>query len=684
VIDAGATATGRPYFVMDLVPGEPICEFCDKRNLHLQARLELFSQVCAAVQHAHTKGEIHRDIKPTNVLVSQTEAGPVAKVIDFGIAKATAGKLTEKTLFTEHRQLIGTPQYMSPEQADGAADIDTRSDVYSLGALLYELLTGSTPFTGRELRSAAYVEIQRIIREVDPPRPSTRLSRSADTIATVAARRQIQPRKLATLIRGELDWIVMKSLEKDRERRYGTVNALLADVRRYLDGEVVQAAPPGAVYRFRKFVRRNRGTVAAMTAVAIALLIGAVGFAWQARRARIERDAAITGRNDEKTAREQAIARQRMAEEVNAFFSDQILDRGDPNRISRDRPVTLREAIDLAAAHVEGAFKDDPLIRATIHMSLGQSYSGMGLRTQAVAQFTAALEERRAALGPDAPDTLEAMHRLATTYRVIGDAAHAEPLLTALVAARRRTAGDNAVETFNEMTALGMFYVTQGRSVEALPLLRDAYAGQLKALGERNIETLETMNGLSWAYANTGQLDRAIQTGSLELRLMRETVGNDHPETTTMMGVLGKFYLMQHRYADALPLLREANDTERRVLGEDHPDRIGTYIGLAQALAESGDTAGAIRDFEDVIAICRASKQIDRDTLENALVRYANTLILARQYPPAEAALNEAYPALLQLHGPSDRHTHRAVESLVRLYEAWGKPAQANEWKKRL
>ncbi len=684
VIEAGATSTGRPYFVMDLVQGEPICEFCDKRNLSVEARLELFSQVCSAVQHAHTKGIIHRDIKPTNVLVSQTENAPVAKVIDFGIAKATAGKLTEKTLFTEHKQLIGTPEYMSPEQADGAADIDTRSDVYSLGALLYELLTGSTPFTGRELRSAAYVEIQRIIREVEPPKPSTRLSKSENTIATVAAQRQIQPRKLTTLVRGELDWIVMKSLEKDRERRYGTVNALLADVRRYLDGEVVQAAPPGAVYRFKKFVRKNRGVVTAMTAIAIALLIGAVGFAWQARRARVERDAALVARNDEKTSREQATARQRTAEEVSKFFSDQILDRGDPNRLSTTRPVTLREAIDLAAGQVEGTFKNDPLIRATIHMSLGRSYSGMGLRAAAIAQFTTALDERRAALGPDAPETLEAMHALATTYRQLGDAAHAEPLLKDLLAARRRTSGNDAVGTCGDMTALGMFYVLQGRPADALPLLQDAYAGQVKALGERNINTLQTMNGLTVAYANTGQLDLAIQTGERELRLLRETVGNDHPETTNTMGVLAALYVKQHRYAEAIPLYREADDTERRVLGEDHPDRIGTYLGLAQALADSGDTAGATHDFQDAIAIIRASKPIDRATLENANVKYANVLILTKQFPQAEAALSEAYPVLLQLYGPSNRRTHRSVESLVHLYEAWGKPDQAAEWKKRL
>ena len=293
VLDAGATDTGRPYFVMELVKGDPIVEYCDKNNLNIEGRLELFAQVCNAVQHAHTKGIIHRDIKPSNILVSTQDGRPNTKVIDFGIAKATASKLTEKTLFTEHRQLIGTPEYMSPEQAEGNLDIDTRTDVYSLGVLLYELLTGTTPFGGGDLRSAGYAEIQRIIREVEPPKPSTRISSNTDTIASVAARRHTEPRKLGTLIRGELDWIVMRAMEKDRQRRYETANGLAMDIKRYLAGEAVVAAPPSTAYRMRKFIRRNRVVVSAASAVAAALLLGMVAFAWQAKIASQQRDRAM-------------------------------------------------------------------------------------------------------------------------------------------------------------------------------------------------------------------------------------------------------------------------------------------------------------------------------------------------------------------------------------------------------
>jgi serine/threonine protein kinase/tetratricopeptide (TPR) repeat protein len=276
VLDADATETGRPYFVMELVNGVPITDYCDKNSLTIPQRLALFEQVCQAVQHAHQKGLIHRDIKPSNVLVSTQDDKPLAKVIDFGVAKATQARLTEKTLFTEFRQLVGTPEYMSPEQAEGSIDIDTRCDVYSLGVLLYQLLTGSPPFDPKELRSMAFAEIQRIIREVDPPPPSTRLS-TAGSLASVAAQRGIEPKKLHSMIRGELDWIVMKCLEKDRKRRYATASGLAADVLRYLADEPVSANPPSAGYRMRKFVRKYKGPVIASVAVLLALIAGMIG-----------------------------------------------------------------------------------------------------------------------------------------------------------------------------------------------------------------------------------------------------------------------------------------------------------------------------------------------------------------------------------------------------------------------
>ncbi|MHC4706875.1 MAG: serine/threonine protein kinase [Planctomycetota bacterium] len=296
VLDAGATETGRPYFVMELVKGIPVTEYCDKNNLDTRQRLELFIDVCKAVQHAHQKGIIHRDIKPTNVLITLHDDGtPLAKVIDFGIAKATQKSLTEKTLFTEFKQFVGTPEYMSPEQAQmSGLDVDTRSDIYSLGVLLYELLTGSTPLEAKKLRSAAYDEMCRMVREADPPKPSTRLSMLGDELTDVAKHRHAQPSELCRIIRGDLDWVVMKTLEKDRTRRYETANELVMDIQRHLGNEPVVAGAPSTVYRLRKFVRRNRTAVSVGLVVMVALLIGLslaiVGFVQASReKARTKR-----------------------------------------------------------------------------------------------------------------------------------------------------------------------------------------------------------------------------------------------------------------------------------------------------------------------------------------------------------------------------------------------------------
>lgn len=352
VLDAGATESGRPYFVMEYVKGDPITEFADAHKLSVPDRLQLFAQVCAAVQHAHTKGVVHRDLKPRNVLVCMSDGRPFAKVIDFGIAKATGARLTEKTLFTEHRQLIGTPEYMSPEQAEGSPDIDTRTDVYSLGVLLYELLTGATPFDAERLRSAAYAELQRIIKEEDPPAPSLRLSRDLRALAAAATARGAEPGRLGTLIRGELDWIVMKALDKDRARRYESPSQLAGDVQRHLSGEPVTAAPPSTMYRVRKFARRHRGRVVAAGTVAAVLVLGtastSVGFALEARQRQAAEQAAetaVAARDAEARARAEA-ENQRRAAEQNAYVANLLAAASDPQ--------SARQRLDACPVHLRG------------------------------------------------------------------------------------------------------------------------------------------------------------------------------------------------------------------------------------------------------------------------------------------------------------------------------------------
>ncbi|MFI5401677.1 MAG: serine/threonine protein kinase [Planctomycetota bacterium] len=403
VLDAGATETGRPYFVMELVKGIPITEYCDQAHLDTGARLDLFQKVCHAVQHAHQKGIIHRDLKPSNILVTLHDGNPVPKVIDFGIAKATDRRLTEKTLFTEFRQMIGTPEYMAPEQAElSGLDIDTRADVYSLGVLLYELLTGTKPFDLGTLLDKGYDEILRTIREVDPPRPSTRVSTMGNALVTVAAKRQTPPRLLGRILRGDLDWIVMKALEKDRSRRYETASSLAADIGRYLLDEAVLASPPGALYRVGKYVRRHRVGVAAAAAVFAALVVSG-GLAYLgmreaetvtkvARGAEAER---IRHRDDAREMRERELAQRRRAEagaeearretaRANAVLGlvNEMLGSADPHR-ARGAGYTVRQLLDDFGKSLGDRQEGQPEVDTAVRLTMVRAYLGLSLPDRA-------------------------------------------------------------------------------------------------------------------------------------------------------------------------------------------------------------------------------------------------------------------------------------------------------------
>src|SRR5262245_26599048 len=405
VLDGGATETGRPYFVMELVRGIATTEYCDQANLATEERLALFIEVCQAVQHAHQKGIIHRDLKPSNVLVTLHDSKPVPKVIDFGIAKAMHGRLTEKTLFTEFRQFIGTPAYMSPEQAEmSGLDIDTRTDIYSLGVLLYELLTGSTPFDTKALLEAGYGELQRIIREKEPPRPSVRISTQGS--AEIARHRRIDVHALSRLLRGDLDWIVMRALEKDRSRRYASASELAQDVRRHLVDEPVQAGPPGATYRVRKFLKRNRAAVAWTATITAALAAGTAGTSWGVLRATREREEATRNlalaqqsesaarRAHEEADRQSALAQVKadQARDLTGFLTE-TLALSNP-MVTGNAGLTTRAVLDRASNEV-ARLADQPYAEASVRGTIGRAYRSLSAHRLAEPHLRRAVELMR-------------------------------------------------------------------------------------------------------------------------------------------------------------------------------------------------------------------------------------------------------------------------------------------------
>jgi len=428
VLDAGTTESGLPYFVMELVHGVPITKYCDDNRLSPRERLELFVPVCQAIQHAHQKGIIHRDVKPTNVMVTLYDGKPVPKVIDFGVAKAIEQKLTERTLFTTYGTMVGTLEYMSPEQAEmSALGADTRSDIFSLGVLLYELLTGSTPLTHKRLKEAAYGEVLRMIREEEAPKPSTRLSESGEALASISAQRHMEPGKLAKLMRGELDWIVMKCLEKDRSRRYETASGFAMDVQRYLADEPVQACPPSVGYRFRKFARRNKRPVQAALVVLVVLVAGIIGTAWQAIQATSGRDRASAAeakareaqameaglRIEADKARNDAEAEARRSNVVLDVIV-QMLSKANPyDEIGKTEDYAVRQMLLDFSQALPQELDSQPAVKAEIHAILAKGFTNLDADLAEV-HIREALRLRRSTVGEDHPTYAETLITQAT------------------------------------------------------------------------------------------------------------------------------------------------------------------------------------------------------------------------------------------------------------------------------
>jgi serine/threonine protein kinase len=547
VLDGGSTAGGRPYFVMDLVEGIPITDFCDQHQMPTEARLHLFMQLCAGVQHAHLKGVIHRDLKPTNVLVTLQDGKPVPKVIDFGVARAMGRNLAEQPMLTRAEQLIGTPAYMSPEQAEGSGlDIDTRSDIYSLGVLLYELLVGATPFDKEMLARAPLSEVRQIIRETEPPKPSTRLQVMGQGGEEVARRRHTAPSTLRRQVHGDLDWIVMMALEKDRNRRYETVNALARDVERHLNGEPVAARPPSNTYRAAKFVRRHRLGVLATAGVALALMAGLVlalvGFA-QARRS--SRDA------------NQMAA---IAQAINDFLQLDLLNQASPENTT-NRNITLREVVDRAAVKIKGRFTNQPLVEAAIQATLGSLYTSLEEYGAAEPHARRAVELKRLVLGPYHPETLAALTQLAVIYANQGLRAEGAGLMRQVAENGRRALDLAKPKDLECLHFAGQYWQLWARPDEAFELLQLLREKEQRLWGPEDWHLQQTTTRLAALDGLLGRHSEAASLSEEVLRVERQNPGWHLPQ---VLEADGAAWLALGDYSKAAGLWKEGLDLARR------------------------------------------------------------------------------------------------------------------------
>ncbi len=672
ILDGGVTDSNQPFFVMELVQGHSITRYCDEQRLAPRARLELFIPVCHAIQHAHQKGIIHRDIKPGNVLIAQVDGRPMPKVIDFGVAKAIDVDVMDVSLETNFGMVVGTPQYMSPEQADTKRkDVDTRTDIYSLGVLLYELLTGSPPFDKKTLADAGIIEMLRVIREVEPPTPSTKLS-GADELPSIAAKRSYEPKQLTSLMRGELDWIVMRSLEKDRNRRYATANGLARDIERYLHDEPVEAGPPSAGYKLRKFVRRNRAAMITTSGV-FALMVMATAFSvWQAYRARVaEAEARIS---EQKARAEQIRADEEAAinKAVNEFLQRDLLSQADvanqPAEVKRSRNLTVREALDRAARDIEVRFRGQEITEAAIRTTLGRAYRAIGELDEAQKHLDRALQLRGARLGPEHADTLESMHQLALLRTAQSDHAAAEKLYRQVLEARRTLFGPDHAHTLQSMRDYGLHLMYSGRLDEAENTLRQAEAACKARLGDEHRDTLEATSNLANVYLKRFEYFKAEPLYKQLCETLRRQLGADHPETLHNISGLATTYIQWERYDVAEPLLNELHANYRTLRGHDHPDTLDTRLNLALVYKERQRFDEADATYREVLELRQRKQGPDHADTLYTMGDYAAFLQLRREFDRAQALYEQCLSLSRRKLGSEHQDTIATIVNLGTLH----------------
>ncbi len=643
VFEAGATERGRLYFAMEHVQGVPITQHCDTHRLTNRERLTLFQQICEGVQHAHQKAIIHRDLKPSNILVTVQDGKSVPKIIDFGVAKATAQPLTERTIYTELGQLIGTPEYMSPEQAEMTGqDVDTRTDVYSLGVLLYELLVGRLPFEPQELRLAGFDEIRRKIREVEPPRPSTRITRMGKASDVSARNRSTTAAKLSSQLRGDLDWITMKALEKDRTRRYGSPAELAADIDRYLHNQPILAGSPSTTYRLGKFVRRHRFGVSAAATFFALLVAFAIMMTLQANRVARQRDRALA-------AEQRALTEAETAAEVSQFLVD-LFEVSDPSE-ARGNSVTAREILDRGAVRIEDTLADQPEVQGRLMHTMGNVYFNLGLYDSALELAEEVCRIRQSLYTGDHPEIAQSLLLLSEIHIERGEFDRAEELNRESLAMNQRLFGTEHPKTAESLQTLAINLKRQNRLDEAEKAYREVLTIRRNQIPPDPVATASTLTSLGELLRLKDQLDEAEAMHREALNLIRESKSDYHPVVRSALSNLALVFEAQESYAEAEELLREVVQIDTKLFGTRSPHTATSMSNLAGILSKAGKLDEAEELHRQALVINREILAADHPDLATSLNNLSTVLLAKGELDEAAILLTEALEVIRKAMG---------------------------------